>query len=73
MRLVFDSIILLPKNSQGQYKENFKEIYKIKNDEKNIFGDKRVVTKIFKMNENNQYSNAMTKPLPAGSIRRAKL
>ena len=29
-RLAFDSIILLPKYSQGQYKENLKAIYKEK-------------------------------------------
>ena len=28
MRLAFDSIILLPKNSQGQYKENLKQFIK---------------------------------------------
>ena len=30
MRLAFDPIILLPKYSQGQYKENLKAIYKEK-------------------------------------------
>ena len=70
-RLAFDSIILLPKYSQGQYKENLKAIYKKKDEEKNIFEDKRVVTKIIKMDENNQYGNAMTKRLPAGSTKRA--
>ena len=39
---------------------------------KNIFEDKRVVTKILKMYENNQYGNAMTKPLPTGSIKNMK-
>ena len=34
----------------------------------NIFENKRVVIKILKMNENNQYGNAMTKPLPTGNI-----
>ena len=53
MRLAFDSIILLPKNSQGQYNENLEAIYKIKNEVKNIFEDKGVVTKTFKMNGNN--------------------
>ena len=33
---------------------------------KNYFEDKRVVTKILKIDENNQYDNAMTKPLPTG-------
>ena len=38
---------------------------------KNISKDKRVVTKILKTDENNQYGNAMTKPLPIGSIKKS--
>ena len=57
-RLGFDSKLLLPKISDGKSKENLKIIYKIGNE------DKRVVSKILKMDENNQYGNAMTKPLP---------
>ena len=30
---------------------------------------KRVIGKILKMDENNQYGNAMTKPLPTGCIK----
>lgn len=72
-RLAFDSMILLPKDDQNQFKENsLKVIYKIKNELKSIFEDKRVVTKILKMFENNQYGNAMTKPLPTGNIKRVK-
>ena len=70
--LAFDSIILLPKNSQNEPKENLKLIYKIKEEVKNIFVDKRTVTKILKMDENNQYGNAMTKPLSTGSLKKAK-
>ena len=44
---------------------------KKKDEKKNIFEDKRVVTKIIKMDENNQYGNDMTKPLPTGSTKRA--
>ena len=64
-RLAFDSKTLLPKEDQ-------KLIYKIKNLQENIFEYKRVVTKILKMNENNQYGTAMTKPLPIGSIKKRK-
>ena len=71
-RLSFHSKILLPKNSCGQPKENLIFICKIKNDTKNIFRDKRVVTEILKMDENNQYGNAMTKPLPTGGIKKMK-
>ena len=65
-RLAFDSSkILLPKEDQ-------KLIYKIKNLQENIFEDTRVISKILKMDENNQYGNAMTKPLPIGSIKKRK-
>ena len=39
---------------------------------KNIFEDKRVVTKVLKMDENKQYRNVMTKPLPTGTIKNMK-
>ena len=71
-RLSFDLKILLQKNSQYRPKENLKLIYKIKNETKNIFEDKRAVTKILKMDENNQYRDAMTKPLLTGSIEKVK-
>ena len=69
-RLGFDSKILLPKESKNEQKENLKLIYKIRNEEKNISEDKSVVTKILRMDENNQYGNAMAKPLPIGSIKK---
>ena len=65
----FDAKILLPKDSKNEPKENLKLIYKIRNEEKYISEDKRLVTKILKMDENNQHGNAMTKPLPIGSIK----
>ena len=71
-RLAFGLSILLTENLQYQLKENWKLIYKIKNEMKNIFEDKRAVTKILKMDENNQYGNAMTKPVLTGSIKRGK-
>ena len=71
-QLSFDSNILFPKNSCGQPKENLKLIYKIKIDMKNILENKRVVTKILKMDENNQYGNAVTKSLLTGSIKKMK-
>ena len=54
---------MLPKNPNGKPKENLKIICKTGNE------DKRIVTKILKMDENNQFGNAMTKPLPKGSIK----
>ena len=41
-------------------------MYKIENEHN------RIITKILKMDENNQYGNAMTKPLPTGSIQKKK-
>ena len=40
--------------------------YKIGNE------NKRVVSKIFKIHGKSQYRNAMTKPLPTGSIKKKK-
>ena len=51
------------KKSDGSRDLNFKCIYKI-NDKK-----KRVISKILKLDENNQYGHAMTKPLPTGCIK----
>ena len=71
-RLGFHSKILLPKDAKNEPKENLKFVYKIINKEKNISEDKRVVTKILEMDENNKYGNAITKPLPIGSIKKSK-
>ena len=54
---------MLPKKSDGSRDLDFKCIYNI-NDEK-----KRLISKILKLNENNQYGHAMTKPLPTGCIK----
>ena len=62
-KLAFDTTILLPKKLNGSRDLNFKCIYNI-NDEK-----KRVISKILKLDENNQYGHAMTKPLPTGCIK----
>ena len=48
-RLAFDSKIPLLKNAEYKPKESLKLIYKTTNEMKNIFEDKRVVTKILKM------------------------
>ena len=64
-RLVFDSRILLPQ-------ETLKLIWRIRNEREVIFEDKRVMTEILKMDENNQYGNAMTKALPTGSVKKEK-
>ena len=62
-RLAFDTSILCPKKLDGSRDKNWKVIY-------NINGkNKRVISKILKLDENNQYGHAMTKPLPAGCIK----
>ena len=61
-RVGFDSNIFIKGKEQ-------KLVYKIRNRETNEMEDKRVFTVILKMDENNQYGNAMTKPIPIGCIK----
>ena len=56
-RLAFDTSILTKKNPDQ------KVIYNINGE------NKRVISKIIKLDENNQYGHAMTKPLPTGTIK----
>ena len=74
-RLAFDSQILLPnlghkidlENNTMNKNFNYKVVYNLKmNNEKT---KKRVITKILKLDENNQYVHGMTKPLPTGCIK----
>ena len=66
-RLSFDkNILLLKLNSNSDL--SFKVVYDIKNNE-NIIEPKREITKILKLDENNQYGNGMTKALPTGSVK----
>ena len=46
---------------------NYKIVYNLKMNDQKL--KKRVITKILKIDENNQYGNGMTKPLPTGCIR----
>ena len=62
--------ILFP-NKDGESKmQDLKIVYNIKNNGKTE--TKRIVSKILKMDENNQYGNAMTKPPPCGCIKNKK-
>ena len=74
-RLAFDSQILLPnladkidlENNLMNKNFNYKVVYNLKmNNEKT---KKRVITKILKLDENNQYGHGMTKPLPISCIK----
>ena len=71
-RLAFDTQILLPstKDESGIVKKdfNFKIAFDLKIN-KNIKQKKRVITKILKLDENNQYGHGMTKSLPTGCIK----
>ena len=75
-RLAFDTQIWLP---NLEYKDNleknpinknfnYKVVCNLKLDQKKA-QKKRVITKILKLDENNQYGNGMTKPLPTGCIK----
>ena len=68
-RLAFETEILLPnlvqKNSEedSQKDYNYKVCYNIKLNDDKEYMKKRVITKILKLDENNQYGNGMIKPL----------
>ena len=74
-RLAFDSQILLPnlknkddlENNPMNKDYNYKVVYNLKMNNEKV--KKRVITKILKLDENYQYSNGMTKPLPTGCIK----
>ena len=59
----FDSELFIKNN-------NHKLVYKSRNKDNQQIENKRTVAKIFKMDENNKYGNAMTKPLPTGCIKK---
>ena len=46
---------------------SYKVVYNLKMNNEKV--KKRLITKILKLDENNQYGNGMTKPLPAGCIK----
>ena len=77
-RLAFDSQILLPnlhehvdlKNNPMNKDFNYKVVYNLKLENEKA-QKKRVITKILKLDKNNQYGNGMTKPLPTGCIKDA--
>ena len=78
-RLAFDTQILLPnlpklkpnldfENNPMSIDFDYKVVYNLKLG-KNKTQKKRVISKILKLDENNQYGNGMTKPLPTGCIK----
>ena len=67
-RLAFETQILLPNLNNPILTNpmnkgfNYKVVYNLKFDKEKV--KKRVITKILILDENNQYGNGMTKPLP---------
>ena len=62
-RLAFDTKIFLPKTPDNKRDNSFKVVF-------DIYGeDKRVISKILKLDENNHYGHGMTFPLPTGCIK----
>ena len=81
-RLAFDTEILMPnlrpvdlnkmtidESFKAYKRDDLKIVYSFKKKGEKKFQKKRVITKILKMDENNQYGFAMTKPMPTGCIR----
>ena len=81
-RLSFDTELLMPNLIKSDYekmnidesfkaykRDDLKVIYSLKLDDEEFFSEKRVITKIIKLDENNQYGYAMTRPMPTGCIK----
>lgn len=80
--LSFDTELLMPNFTQsefhkmkidesfGAYKcDDLKVIFKIRCDGETTYKGRRVISKVLKLDENNQYGYAMTKPMPTGCIK----
>ena len=70
-RLAFNTNILFPNEDEESKKQDLKISNNIKN--KGKTKTKRVVSKILKMDETNQYGNAITKSLPYDCIKKQEL
>ena len=81
-RLSFDTEILMPNLKERDYhkmnvdqsfkafkRDDLKVSYSLKLDKDRSFENKCVITKILKLDENNQYGFAMTRPMPTGCIK----
>ena len=72
--LAFDTEILLPKsNEKGgdvlAKDYGYKVCFRLKLDSDEKWTTRRVISKILKLDENNQYGFAMAKPMPTGCIK----
>ena len=81
-RLSFDTEILMPNLKASDYdkmnidesfnaykRDDLKVVYSLKLDNERKFSKKRIISKIVKLDENNQYGYAMTRPMPTGCIK----
>ena len=81
-RFSFDIEILMPNYIQSEYdkmkidksflaykRDYLKVIYKIRFDGQTTYEPRQVISKILKLDENNQYGYAMTKSMPTGCIK----
>ena len=81
-RLSFDTEILMPNLTERNYhnmnidqrfkafkRDDSKVMYSLKLDDYKSFQKKRIISKIIRFDENNQYGFAMTKPMPTGCIK----
>ena len=81
-RLLFDTELLMPNLTESDYKkmstdqsfkaykrDDIKVMYKIKLDNENFYHERRIITKILKLDKSNQYGFAMTKSMPTGCIK----
>ena len=74
-RLSFDTELLMPNLSKNDYnndinafkRDDLKLVYKLKLNNYSSYQPKRIITKIIKFDENNQYGYA--RPMPAGCIK----
>ena len=81
-RLSFGTELLMPNLTKSDYqnmnidqsfkafkRDDLKVVYSLNLDGEKSFQKKRVITKIIKFDENNQYRFAMTRPMPTGFIK----
>ena len=82
-RLSFDTELLMPSLTESDYKkmsidqslkaykrDDLKVMYRIKLDNENYYHERRIITKILKLDENNQYGLATTKPMSEAVLKK---
>ena len=67
-QLEYDKI-KIDKSFQARKRNDLKVIYKVRFDSETAYEPRRVISKVIKLDEHNQYGYAMTKPMPTGCIK----